>query len=380
MRVLDRYIAKQVLQATIFGVAVLTAIMLLGHLFQQIRTLLVENGASPVLLLQFMAILVPYSLLYTVPWGFLASILLVFGRLSSENELVSIRMAGCSLLRTAMPVFIIAAILSMLAFWINTTVSPQSKDRSRTLLREIALNNPQALLQPGIVSNREEVKVFVEDMIKDDELKGLHLYQVNDEDNGGFPKSFIYAENAQLKVNKEARQISLKLKNVYAETRDADGKTDMAFIGEQEPVIYTFSKDNKREKKPSELTSWELIELVKSESIEAYQLAGKSGTPIQEKDPSRYNSMGHEVHKRYAFSLACWSLSLVGIPLGINARRKETSTGLAISLVIGLGYFAFFFIADEFNRSPAPTATILYWTPNLVCLLLSVWLFRRTRG
>ncbi|MBK1790561.1 LptF/LptG family permease [Persicirhabdus sediminis] len=380
MRVLDRYIAKQVLQATIFGVAVLTAIMLLGHLFQQIRTLLVENGASPVLLLQFMAILVPYSLLYTVPWGFLASILLVFGRLSSENELVSIRMAGCSLLRTAMPVFIIAAILSMLAFWINTTVSPQSKDRSRTLLREIALNNPQALLQPGIVSNREEVKVFVEDMIKDDELKGLHLYQVNDEDNGGFPKSFIYAENAQLKVNKEARQISLKLKNVYAETRDADGKTDMAFIGEQEPVIYTFSKDNKREKKPSELTSWELIELVKSESIEAYQLAGKLGQPIQEKDPSRYNSMGHEVHKRYAFSLACWSLSLVGIPLGINARRKETSTGLAISLVIGLGYFAFFFIADEFNRSPAPTATILYWTPNLVCLLLSVWLFRRTRG
>ena len=87
----------------------------------------------------------------------------------------------------------------------------------------------------------------------------------------------------------------------------------------------------------------------------------------------------NEIQRRYAFSFSCLALSLVAVPLGINGRRKETSTGLALSILVGLGYFLFFTIADEFRKEDNHLALILYWLPNLLCLFLGIRMFFKAR-
>ena len=81
------------------GVAVLSLVFVFGNLFKKVFELLVDKDLPLGALLKFMAYILPFSLTFTIPWGFLTAVLLVFGRLSADNELVSFRMAGMSMAR-----------------------------------------------------------------------------------------------------------------------------------------------------------------------------------------------------------------------------------------------------------------------------------------
>ena len=106
MRISDRYIGKQVLLGTLYAVLILGLVLVLGNLYKKIQPLLVDQKAPLILVLRFVINVLPMSLIYTVPWGFLSAVLLVFGRLSSDNEITSFRVAGLSLVRLAVPVFV----------------------------------------------------------------------------------------------------------------------------------------------------------------------------------------------------------------------------------------------------------------------------------
>ena len=81
MKILDRYIARQLLGVTALGVMALSALLLLGNLFKELRPLLVENKAPISIVLEFIFQVIPFSLMFSIPWGFLTAVLLVYGRL-----------------------------------------------------------------------------------------------------------------------------------------------------------------------------------------------------------------------------------------------------------------------------------------------------------
>ena len=138
MRISDRYIGKQVLLGTLYAVLVLGLVLVLGNLFKKIQPLLVDQKAPLELVLRFVISVLPLSLMYTVPWGFLSAVLLVFGRLSSDHEITGFRVAGVSLVRLSAPVFVIGALLSLASLWLNINVVPHSKASSVQLLYEQA--------------------------------------------------------------------------------------------------------------------------------------------------------------------------------------------------------------------------------------------------
>ncbi|NNJ87329.1 MAG: YjgP/YjgQ family permease [Akkermansiaceae bacterium] len=361
---MDRYIGKQIVAATIFGVIVLSVLLVMGNLFKELRPLLVEEHASPALVLRFIFSVLPFSLIYTIPWGFLVAVLLVFGRLSAENELVSMRMAGVGLLRVAMPVYVIAFLLCCLCLWLNISMAPKAKDEMKFVLYEAVKANPNAMLDPGVVQTRfQGQKIFVESR-DGDVLKGMHLYELDKDNETGFPKHSIYAREAKLKIIQESKQIRLQLTDAYIDARHPDGNRELPFLGEWEPLLFDFAADRKKRQKASTMTNAQIREVLADD------------TNLDDKKRYKFNN---EIHRRYAFSMACMALSLVAVPLGINARRKETSTGLAISILVGLGYFLFFMIADSFEKKPGNTALFLYWLPNIVCLGLGIMLFSRAR-
>src|SRR5690606_9969456 len=127
---------KQVLFGTIYAVLILSVVLVLSRLFQDSRALLVDQKAPVELLFRFMLSILPYSLMFTLPWGFLTAVLLVFGRLSSEHEITSFRVAGMSLMRVALPVFVIGAALSGICLYLNVNVVPLAKATSAELIME----------------------------------------------------------------------------------------------------------------------------------------------------------------------------------------------------------------------------------------------------
>ncbi|MFR4223698.1 MAG: LptF/LptG family permease [Akkermansia sp.] len=149
MKIFDRYIARQLLGVTALGVMALSALLLLGNLFKELRPLLVENKAPISIVLEFIFQVIPFSLMFSIPWGFLTAVLLVYGRLASDNELTSMRMSGMSLWRLSAPAIAIGIALSGLCYWINIDIAPRAKQSISELLIKAASINPKGLLNEG---------------------------------------------------------------------------------------------------------------------------------------------------------------------------------------------------------------------------------------
>lgn len=364
MRLSDRYIAKQIIVGTIYAVVVLSVVLVMGNLFKQARPLLVEQNAPLSLVLRFVINVLPFSLMFTIPWGFLSAVLLVFGRMSTDNEITCFRVAGVSLVRLSMPVFVIGAMLSALCLWINVNVVPLAKASITEMIYEQVKRDPRSLLDPGIVqSNFKNQKVFVEER-DGDTLKGFHLYQVSGGDKGQPARSeaYVHAGSVALVVDEEKKQLRLKLIDALIETKNKDGTSDFAFAGEAEPWLFDFGSERGIKIRSSAMTNSE---------ITAY--LAKQPDITEEKKVS----FRAEITKRYSFSLACLAFAFVAVPLGLKSRRKDTSGGLIISLLIGTAYFLFTVLADEFETDAG--ATFALWAPNVFCALLGLFLFRRAR-
>ena len=212
MRISDRYIGRQVLFGTLLAILVLSMVLLLGNLFKQIRPLLVDKHAPLWLVLRFVLTVLPFSLMFTIPWGFLSAVLLVFGRLSSDQEITSFRVAGVSLARLVVPVFVLAALLCGACLWLNTNVVPQARSSLTDLLYEQAKRDPRSLLNPGMVhAGLQDVKFFVENQTGDT-FNGLHLYRApEDAAPDAALDAYLHAERFTFVVDDAKKELRLKL-------------------------------------------------------------------------------------------------------------------------------------------------------------------------
>jgi lipopolysaccharide export LptBFGC system permease protein LptF len=367
MRISDRYIGRQVLFGTVYSVVALSLIFVLGTIYQRVEEIFTGQPAPLDLVGRLVLSILPFSLTFTIPWGFLAAVLLVFGRLSSENEFVGMRMAGISLQRLALPVFLIAAALSALCFYLNVAVAPHAKASGSEILYETIRKNPQTLLNPGVAQSQfKNQKVFVESK-QGEILKGFHLYQIPADPTAAEapPTAYVHAGEVALVVDQKKQLLRLTLTDAYFETWNKDGPPEMALMREAEPWLFDFSRTARKKERASQMGNAEIRAALDD--------------PTSTLTPERRADFRAQISQRYAFSFACLALACVGIPLGINARRKDTSSGLAISMGMGAGYFLFTILADEFRGSLGTAADIFLWMPNVLCVAIGYFLFRRSR-
>jgi len=365
MRISDRYIGKQVLMGTFYAVLVLGLVLVLGNLFKKIQPLLVDQKAPLELVLRFVLSVLPLSLMYTVPWGFLSAVLLVFGRLSSGQEITAFRVAGTSLVRLSLPVFVIGALLSVCSLWLNNNVVPRSKATAAQLIYEQASRDPDSLLKPGVVQGNfkqegnDLQKVLIEGR-SDEWVEGFHFYQIPGNADG--PVTYVHADRAALTVDEAKSQLRVKMENAFFQTRKPDGSSEMAFAGNAEPLLIDLKDPRSRRSKPGAMTNDEIRAQVANDPSLL---------------PRKKVQMKLEINKRYAFSMACLAFAFIAVPLGLNSRRKDTSSGLILSLLIGTGYFLVTMMADQFKSEAGSNACL--WAPNVTCILLGLFLFRRAR-
>ncbi len=361
----DRYITKQVFATALYAVLILTFVLVLGNLFKEINSLLVEKGAPLSFLGIFMLKFLPLSLIYTIPWGIVSASVLVFSRLSSDQEINSLRSAGLSLYRIATPVLILATSLSLLCLYLNTTLAPRSKDELKTLLVETFKNDPLRLLDPGVVqSQMKGQRIYIESKNPDQSLRGLHAYQIDTSDQNRGPRAYIYAKQvAPITPDQKKQKLELRLEGVWAESYDKNGIPQQTFASKIEPWVFPLEVNRKKRLKPNRLDNAEILQLVKN--------------PPPEVPPERIPYYQYERWHRISFSFAPLALCFVGIPLGFTSKRKKTSSGAGWSLFIAVAYFLFFTMADELRGESMITSYVLLALPNLFCLAFGILLFSR---
>ncbi|MDB4508301.1 LptF/LptG family permease [Akkermansiaceae bacterium] len=360
---IDRYLIRQVLLATLFSVGALSLVLILGRLYKEIHDLLVSKGMPISFIGIFVLQLLPFSLVFTIPWSFLAAVLLTFGRMSSDQEITAFRSSGLSLFRIAAPVLILGLGFSMLCLWLNASHAPRAKAAIKTMLYKQIADDPLRLIEPGVVQSKlRGQKMYIEERNASGGLHGFNAYQLSKTDENAPPLGYVYASNVQLSHNKDEQVFDFQLNHAYGEIYNKDGELQMFYAEKFEPWVLTYPL-TRRSMKPNTLANDEIDELLKN--------------PPPEIDPEKLPLYAFERDRRLAFSLAPLALAFVGIPLGMNSRRKETSSGLTMSLVIAFAYFLVLILAEETRSSNLALSQVLLWLPNVLGVTLGLWLMRR---
>lgn len=365
MKIIDRTVGLGVLLTTFFGVLVLSMVLVLGNIFKELLDILINNPDVPVsTVLAFIALVLPFSLTFTIPWGFLTALLLVFGRMSADNELIALKSNGVSVPRICVPVFLLAIILTLICFWINIEVAPRAEQAMTRAVLDIATSNPASLFRADeVVDKFPDRRVYVGK--KDgDKLLNIIVFELDDE---FLPKQMIYAKEGVLTPDPANSRLLLRLFNARFEQRDEKDPRDVSKIQQgivmQEGVfpisLEKFFEEFQGTRRMSSFTLSELADFLSKGAGE------------------RHTEAVVEFNKRFSASLACAAFVLIAVPLGITAHRKETSVGFALSLIIAFTYFFFIIMADTFRNNPSAYPAVLIWIPNVLFFALGSFLFSR---
>ncbi len=369
MKILDRYILVQLIAVTVLGVLSLSALLLLGQLFRELRPLLVESGAPGSIIWDFVVQVVPFSLTFSIPWGFLTAVLLVYGRLAADNELTSMRMAGLSLWRLSEPALGLGVALSFLCYWINTEIAPKGKQAMSDIVLDAAMNDPKKLLNAGqSITKFNDVQLYI-DSRTGDTIEGLHVYPNAEKAKGhGADFDALHAERAEIiDFNPETRELRLAMQRTVVEQKEEEkNATNITYFREM-PTSFHVPMRRERKMKANRFTNAEIRDVLADE--ETYARLSRKDQLSFETEPA----------KRASFSIACIVFALIGVPLAITARRRDTSTGFAMGILVAALYFVALVFSELSRKMSGPAPYVILWLPNVICMALALYLHSRAR-
>ncbi len=407
MRIFDRYIARQILVSTLLAVVVLSVVLVMGQVFKKLLDHLVEGVLPLSVIFEFMACAFGASLSYTLPWGLLTAVLLTFGRLSADNELISMRMAGLSLSRICLPVFVVAGACSALCFWVNTVVSPISLKAIDQMTKQAVIRDPRVIFAPDKVLDKIPGRLLYVGDRQGDELQNVQIVQIGDGGGNGSPgrpSGIIFAKEGRLItdgmmerqaiefgskgntyfIRDESSPLSSEERGTLTAPELAAREAKLAAEAEAPPHIFDFGTTVSD--MPISLKAiMEKSGRVRVSVLSMSELSASVADPrsLQRQHPGvevpSQADLRVEYHQRLSFSFACFVLALAGISFGISAQRRETSSGFVLSLTVGIGYFSLNLLGGMISRKPEYVPHLWTWLPNIVFGVLGLLLFRRAQ-
>ena len=349
---IHNYIYRELLLLTAAIVGVLTFLFVTLDLVRMIQ-LIMYTDLSIWITAKFVLLLIPPTLTLTIPTSLLAAVLIVFGRMSSDRELLAIKASGIGLAPIVAPVIIVAALCSLLDFWLTASVEPKCREEYSQMKHEIVTSNPQALFTPEIVLDKLPGLRLYFDRKIGNQLQNVRIWQLDD--NNQLVNSFR-SDKADITLDLEHQLLLITLLNERGERYP-----DVKDITQVEPGVaaqqgeLSISLSSFYEKIQKQLSWMTLPEI--GEVIEAMQGAptGQLATPYLT-----------EFQARISFALACLTFVIVGMPLAIQTQRRETSIGVLLTLVIVMLYWLLVTVGRALKSHTGVYPELITWTPNFV--------------
>jgi len=228
VKIIDRYLSRQLLVTGLLALSVLSVVLVLANILKQLLGLLINHDAPLELLLSIIGYILPFSLTFTIPWGYLTAVLLVFGKMSAENELIALRSSGVSVPRISVVVFVVGALCVAICLWINVDIAPKAQMKMKDALYNIATSNPLAMFgNDKVIDQFPGYKIYVEKS-EGAELGNLLVFKMNSETND--PMQVIHAQRGSLETNPEKKEILMHIYDGRFEQRNDQEPQNLAKI------------------------------------------------------------------------------------------------------------------------------------------------------
>ena len=331
----------------------LTAVLLVGNIIK-FADLVISKGVSLFDILRLIIYLIPYMLSFTVPMACLIAMVMAFGRLSTDYELIAMRASGVAPIRLVFPLLLVGSVISASLLVINDRVVPSSHLAFRRQLKAIGVKQPTAYLEAGTF-----IKDFPPYVIFVYQVEGQKLFNVRIyEPQSAGPTRTIIADRGEFEPLPENRMVQLKLSDGTVD--EWDPKNPGAFY---KVVFTTYSMTLHSDQEDPGLMRKKLREMTFKELAAERKRLGSEGIETL--------PVSLELHRKIASSFAAVVFVAFGLALGLRLHHHERLTGFVWILGIFISYYLGSIGMNAVALKGELPPWLAMWVPNIVGALMS---------
>jgi LPS export ABC transporter permease LptG/LPS export ABC transporter permease LptF len=365
MRILTRYILREILSHALLGGALFTFILYMRDL-GRILALVVHNSSSLVSVLKIFLFILPNTLVVTIPMSVLVGILLGLSRLAADSEITAMRASGIGVLSFVR----VAAILAVMGWAAGLLNSLYFAPRASAALLQLegALKTSQASfeIQPRVFyEDFKDYVLYVQEVRTGSGVanwRNIFLADLSD------PESLriISAEQATV-VNDEDSVLRMRLRN-GVEHETSTGQPNQY-------TISTFAATDL----PMPLSDKDETRLGRSDApilaVPSGELLARGSGPAGDTPDGKAALI--ELNKRLSYPAACLVLMLVGVPLGMATRRGGKSAGFVLTILLVFIYYFLSIIGVALARQGKVPPFAGVWLANVAFGIGGIVLLRQ---
>ncbi|MBN2414806.1 LptF/LptG family permease [bacterium] len=429
MKTLTWYTIKEHVGPFIFALVTITFVFILNAVFRDLGKLL-SKGVSLSIILRFFGLNIAWIIALAVPMAVLVATLMAFGRMSADHEITAIKAGGINFYRLISPVLFISLLLAFGLERFNNIVLPEFNHQYRLLYRDISRKQPTLTLEEGIfnyinddyslLARKIDTKrntmedIIINDISKTDQSRTItakrgkiffsevqeklvfELYagEIHEID-------YKHPENYR-RAAFERQSLTIAIPNTNLTHQDSSHR------GNREKSVSMLMDDVRRER-GSIQNRYQRIRAMAINELRAtlpdtlfLQADSAARAPVRgfarDNPGQRVASVQRqvenelkiisshrksisqllvEVHKKYSIPLTCVVFVLIGAPLGIMARQGGLAVGGGLSIIFFIIYWVFLIGGEQLADRQRLSPLVAMWLPNVLMIILGVYLMRR---
>lgn len=358
MRLLDRYLLRQITLPFVIGL-LLFVLILLAEVAYHISSTIVGGRVSAGLIVRYLLLRAPRAIVWSLPFGTLLGVSMAVTRLAHHGEITGMRAGGIAFARICAALIVVGALAAAAGIVLNDAVVPGTMQRAQRTLNEMMMTQPVVREAHNQYFRDDRGRIFyVRDMLPAENL--LRQVAVWRRDEHGRVREITVAETATLRGRqwnlRDGASVSLDEQGTVAgrierfETRTVRlTRALQQYYAERRPA--------------AELAPHELRELI----------------TVRERTGSDTQQLQVYLHFKYSIPVACVVFALIAAPLSHRYARHGTYVGVVIAILVVFLYNGLRSWTLAFGLAGALDPVVAGWMPDALFGLLGVVLLARER-
>jgi lipopolysaccharide export system permease protein len=349
---IDTYIINKFLGTYFFCIVLILSISVVFDLTEKLDNFFETNAPLKAIVFDYYLNFIPYYMNMFSPLFTFIAVIFFTSKMANNTEIIAILSSGVSFKRLMLPYFISATLIAILFFLLGGYVIPNSSKKM--------LDFENQYVKKFKPSNARNVQMEVEKGV----IMYIERYEV--ENNIGYHFSLEKFDGKKLVSRLTAETVSWdsaynwKINNYLR--RD--------FIGMREKITKGISMDTIIKVQPKELfiTSEESAQMNNAELRQYLHRQRARGV-------GNIQAFENEYYRRYAMPFAAFIMTLIGVSLSSRKVRGGMGLNLGIGLALSSIYILFSTLSTTFSVNGTLSPFMAVWLPNIVFLLIGVYLY-----
>jgi LPS export ABC transporter permease LptF/LPS export ABC transporter permease LptG len=356
---LDRYVLREFFKVMFLVLISATMLIVVVDYLTDTAGSAAENHVATQTVIAYYRYFVLHSLDLTLPISVLLATLITFGVFSKNNEVTAMKAHGISLYRLAVPVLIVATVVSVLSYFLLDFVLPYANERAAKL--------------KNIIKGRETRRAFSVQQRQWIFGKGRYLFNFL-----SYDKSTQTLSQVQVF---EFDPVSFHLtRRVWADEARFDG-TGWVFSN---GWIRSFGDDGTSSYSPI----YTPIRLHYPERPQYFALEAKAPNQMTFRELNRYirdlRKSGYEsdellvqLYQKTAWPFISLVMASIALPFSFKIGKRGALYGVGIALFLTFVYWMLYGIFTKFGEVGNLPAILSAWSANILFLLAAMYMFVR---